>query len=447
MRALDTILFAVALTLGWLGVIVQCLPASDSSSPSKSPPSTSPESSSQTLTEEPGTPPSEHGLGEIGNQIVPAQPLAQDVVPQVTQGSQQTERHFQAQPVQFSPDWRPSDVLAAPPLFQSEYAFWQALPKTRGESSGSRAPIDPFEATIASAKPFALPPHGELRSNPARFVYPQHDAILSGRPLTPTEWQEVQRTQTPITNLHPPLYNVPIRSSGWPTYGPVRLPVQAGATGQPIVAVDASAGSSGAQAPQQPNLNPTNAGPSVTRKRGKSRAVDPISVQAASPVASDHGLVLADPNYVPPFQPGSTPIQHKISRFRFPNRTPLLRPPSAGRASFTNIVDRGGGYVRYAVDPELATSISTPLLSGQRLIATKDMWRRLGMRVVFAKDNRIAYALADPKTLKQAFPTMADEDKIKLSEDRAALIEIEKDGTGNFFRLFGVLDPKVLGRV
>lgn len=195
---------------------------------------------------------------------------------------------------------------------------------------------------------------------------------------------------------------------------------------------------------------PTDTAQQSTSMPRLSRA-NPEIVAGANPdplvqTQRELGLVIANGGWTPSEPHEYTTVRHQIASFRFPHNTAHLKPVYQGRAKFTGIVGNIGGHVRFAATPDTPVELSKELLSGQRLYATKEMWRQMGMRIIFARDDRVAYALADAKTLKDVFPTMLEADRHKLQDGEAALVEIEKAGNQRFFRLFSVFDSRFLPR-
>ncbi|CBQ69770.1 conserved hypothetical protein [Sporisorium reilianum SRZ2] len=154
------------------------------------------------------------------------------------------------------------------------------------------------------------------------------------------------------------------------------------------------------------------------------------------------GEVLADPDVVLPSREEFTDVQKKVADYQLPYRSLYLKPKET--AKFFNIIGKNVGTVRLAADPGLATKMTFVPLSNQKLTADRGLWKRLGMRILFAQNENIAFALVDAQLLKSAFPGMLLEDRQKLLDGTVALIKIEKLKRSYAFRLFSVVNVDFL---
>ncbi|TKY90362.1 hypothetical protein EX895_000360 [Sporisorium graminicola] len=111
-----------------------------------------------------------------------------------------------------------------------------------------------------------------------------------------------------------------------------------------------------------------------------------------------------------------------------------------GTVKFFGVTDGTYNTARLATHPELATRLSLAPLSNQKLNVPKNMWKSMGLRLLFAQSTEVAFALIEAQMLKSAFPTMLDEDKQKLQDGNVTMIKIEKKQRTYIYRLFSVLN-------
>lgn len=167
-------------------------------------------------------------------------------------------------------------------------------------------------------------------------------------------------------------------------------------------------------------------------------------VEALGPYAQDgHGTVVANSMWKPPVEAYTT-LQKIVSSFRLPRRSGYLKPRLQGTRKFDGAINRAVSEVRYAAMPNLAERLSLVRLSGQRLMANKSTWARMGLRMVFAQTSNVGYALVDAQLLKGFFPGLLDHDRHLLTDGSIAWIEVEKSGKQYVYRLYSVLDPSTI---
>lgn len=156
----------------------------------------------------------------------------------------------------------------------------------------------------------------------------------------------------------------------------------------------------------------------------------------------------ADEDWQPP--EGRTVLQERLGSLRFPFHSRYLMPPRSEKARFYGAVRRssGQGLVRYSADPGLAQRITLARLSGHRLVGSRDVWRKLNLRILFAATDIVAYGVVESQLLKGFFPTLSRVDRNLLPDGTAAIIQIVKAGRrGYWYHLHGVFDPTFLAHL
>ncbi|CDU22086.1 uncharacterized protein SPSC_00716 [Sporisorium scitamineum] len=159
------------------------------------------------------------------------------------------------------------------------------------------------------------------------------------------------------------------------------------------------------------------------------------------------GLVFADKNFVPPEKDEYTLLQHFISNYRLPSKSPFLRHYLDGTAKFYSVLGKSYGITRLAAESDLATKMSLVPLSNQKLVAQNGMWKNMGLRILFAQNDEVGFAMVDAQILKRAFPQMLEEDKEKLPDGTVAMIKIERWAKSYTCRLFSVLNLDLIKRL
>lgn len=153
------------------------------------------------------------------------------------------------------------------------------------------------------------------------------------------------------------------------------------------------------------------------------------------------GAIIADNSWNPPYP--RTFFQERIEKAGFAPKSELLQPRTEGKARFYGAIQKGTstrGLLRYASVPDLAAQMTLVRLSGKRLLALRDVWNRIGLKLLFAQTDNVAYGIADARLLKGFFPRLSEEDKQKLPDGQVAIIQVEKVGKTYQYNLYGVLD-------
>lgn len=155
-----------------------------------------------------------------------------------------------------------------------------------------------------------------------------------------------------------------------------------------------------------------------------------------------HGVLYAEKGWRAPTQ--LTPLQYRLSKFRWGRAAHWLKPTGEGRARFYGAlhkVDRNQGLIRYEKDPGLVDRMSAQPLSGNWLVARRNAWKEANLRIIFAQSDARAYGIIDGQILKQMFPTLSEADRTKLKDGEVAILEIDKPQARGFtYRLHSVLD-------